>query len=97
VPGALRRLVLERGDATEDPKAAVVNPGADARRNVDALRAKVVLPGANIAVTADAEHELHQRGVPTLPDLIANAGGVKALGTNRPTVQGRQALCAAAT
>jgi glutamate dehydrogenase/leucine dehydrogenase len=51
-------------------------PDVITKRNVDALRATVVLPGANIAVTADAEHELHQRGVLTLPDVIANAGGV---------------------
>ncbi len=46
--------------------------GADAGR----LRARVVAPGANIAVTADAEVALAQRGVVVLPDFIANAGGV---------------------
>jgi len=51
-------------------------PDVITKRNVDALRAKVVLQGANIPVTAEAEHELHERGVLTVPDVIANAGGV---------------------
>jgi len=51
-------------------------PDVITKRNVDALRAKCVLQGANIPVTADAELELHQRGVLTIPDVIANAGGV---------------------
>ena len=32
--------------------------------------------GANIALTAEAEATLHARGVISLPDFIANAGGV---------------------
>jgi glutamate dehydrogenase (NAD(P)+) len=44
--------------------------------NVGKLRAKLVIQGANIPVTADAEHSLHERGVLSIPDFIANAGGV---------------------
>jgi glutamate dehydrogenase/leucine dehydrogenase len=44
--------------------------------NVDRVKAQVVLPGANIAVTADAEATLHERGVFVMPDFVANAGGV---------------------
>lgn len=44
--------------------------------NVDRLRARLVLSGANIAVTAEAERILHERGVLVVPDFIANAGGV---------------------
>jgi glutamate dehydrogenase (NAD(P)+) len=44
--------------------------------NVHRLKAKIVLPGANIAVTAGAEAILHQRGVLCMPDFIVNAGGV---------------------
>jgi glutamate dehydrogenase (NAD(P)+) len=40
------------------------------------LRARLVLPGANIGVTPEAEAALHARGVCVLPDFIANAGGV---------------------
>jgi glutamate dehydrogenase (NAD(P)+) len=44
--------------------------------NVDRLRAALVVQGANIPVTADAERSLHARGVWVVPDFIANAGGV---------------------
>ena len=45
-------------------------------RNVARLKARLVLQGANIPVTAEAEAELHKRGVLAVPDFIANAGGV---------------------
>jgi glutamate dehydrogenase (NAD(P)+) len=44
--------------------------------NVQRVTAKLILPGANIAVTGDAERALHDRGVLVIPDFIANAGGV---------------------
>jgi glutamate dehydrogenase/leucine dehydrogenase len=44
--------------------------------NVDRLKTKLVVQGANIPVTAEAEAALHRRGVISVPDFIANAGGV---------------------
>jgi glutamate dehydrogenase (NAD(P)+) len=44
--------------------------------NVDRLRAKVVLQGANIPATPGAERRMHERGILSVPDFIANAGGV---------------------
>src|SRR5690606_26716047 len=44
--------------------------------NVDIVRARLIVQGANIGVTADAERTLHERGVLCVPDFIANAGGV---------------------
>jgi glutamate dehydrogenase/leucine dehydrogenase len=44
--------------------------------NADRLRAALVVQGANIPVTAEAERSLHARGVWLVPDFIANAGGV---------------------
>jgi len=44
--------------------------------NVDQLKAKLVIEGANIPITAGAERMLHERGVLCVPDFIANAGGV---------------------
>ena len=35
-----------------------------------------MVQGANIPVTADAERQLHEKGVLIVPDFIANAGGV---------------------
>jgi glutamate dehydrogenase (NAD(P)+) len=44
--------------------------------NADQVRAKVILQGANLPVTAGAEAALAQRGILSVPDVIANAGGV---------------------
>jgi glutamate dehydrogenase (NAD(P)+) len=44
--------------------------------NVERLNAKLVLQGANIPVTLDAERRLHERGILSIPDFVANAGGV---------------------
>jgi glutamate dehydrogenase (NAD(P)+) len=44
--------------------------------NVALIRASVVLQGANIPASTDAELALHQRGVLCVPDFVANAGGV---------------------
>ena len=44
--------------------------------NVARLDTKLIIEGANIPVTSDAEAILYQRGIPVVPDFIANAGGV---------------------
>jgi len=51
-------------------------PDAIRASDVPQLRARVIAPGANIAVTREAEQQLAARGVVCLPDFIANAGGV---------------------
>jgi glutamate dehydrogenase (NAD(P)+) len=44
--------------------------------NVGAVRAKLVLEAANGPTTPAADRALQARGVPVLPDILANAGGV---------------------
>lgn len=44
--------------------------------NAKAVKARLVLQGANIPATTGAEHILHGRGILVVPDFIANAGGV---------------------
>lgn len=44
--------------------------------NASRLRAKLVVQGANIPITAEAEVALASKEVLVLPDFIANAGGV---------------------
>lgn len=51
-------------------------PDAVTADNSAKISARVVLPGANIAVTREAEAELASRGVLCVPDVVANAGGV---------------------
>ncbi len=45
-------------------------------KNAAQIQAKLILEGANIPATAEAETLLHERGVLVVPDFIANAGGV---------------------
>jgi glutamate dehydrogenase (NAD(P)+) len=49
----------------------VINEG-----NVERLNTRLVVQGANIPITAGAEKRLHERGILSIPDFIANAGGV---------------------
>lgn len=44
--------------------------------NVRQLQAKLILQGANIPATEGAERWLHEHGTLSIPDFIANAGGV---------------------
>lgn len=44
--------------------------------NVDSIKARMVLEGANIPAAAGTEDSLHARGIWVIPDFIANAGGV---------------------
>jgi glutamate dehydrogenase (NAD(P)+) len=49
----------------------VINDG-----NAAAVKARLILEGANIPATLRAEKMLHARGILLVPDFIANAGGV---------------------
>ncbi|WP_428606644.1 Glu/Leu/Phe/Val family dehydrogenase [Sedimenticola sp.] len=44
--------------------------------NVGQMDTRLVVQGANIPFTTEAELALHERGVLVIPDFIANAGGV---------------------
>lgn len=44
--------------------------------NLDQIQAKLILQGANIPVTLEAEKILAEKGVLVVPDFIANAGGL---------------------
>jgi len=51
-------------------------PDVISKMNAGRLKARLILQGANIAITREAEQALHERGVLSVPDFIANAGGV---------------------
>jgi glutamate dehydrogenase (NAD(P)+) len=51
-------------------------PDALRADNVERLNCRLVVQGANVPVTRDAERALYERGVISVPDFIANAGGV---------------------
>ena len=44
--------------------------------NVDSVKARLVVEGANLPVTPKADAALRDRGVLVVPDILANAGGV---------------------
>ena len=44
--------------------------------NVDRIKAKYIVEGANGPIDADADELLFERGIAVLPDILANAGGV---------------------
>ncbi|HWP92221.1 MAG TPA: Glu/Leu/Phe/Val dehydrogenase [Thermodesulfobacteriota bacterium] len=46
------------------------------KENANKLRCKMVVEGANGPTTADADDILAERGIPVVPDILANAGGV---------------------
>ena len=44
--------------------------------NMNAIKSKIIVEGANIPMTADIDNELHKHGILVVPDFVANAGGV---------------------
>jgi glutamate dehydrogenase (NAD(P)+) len=44
--------------------------------NVDRLKCRIVVEGANAPTSPEADRILHERGVFVVPDILANAGGV---------------------
>ena len=44
--------------------------------NVEKIRARIILEGANGPTTNEADEVLQQKGVIVLPDILTNAGGV---------------------
>lgn len=44
--------------------------------DVHSIKAKLIVEGSNIPMSAAAEQHLHEKGVLVVPDFVANAGGV---------------------
>jgi glutamate dehydrogenase/leucine dehydrogenase len=84
--GEGRSVALLPGSARVDPADLVAldcevwvpaaRPDVFTAANADAVRAQVILSGANVPATEEAEERLNARGVVVVPDFIANAGGV---------------------
>ena len=56
--------------------------------NAGDVEAKLIVEGANMPVTCEAADVLAERGIPVVPDILANAGGVTV--SYLETVQNRQ-------
>jgi glutamate dehydrogenase (NAD(P)+) len=63
-------------DADCDIWIPAARPDVIREDNAGRLKAKLVAQGANIPATSEAEAILHERGILSIPDFIANAGGV---------------------
>jgi len=61
---------------TTDIFIPAARPDVINEANSDVLDAKLVIEGANIPITENAEKMLHDRGILVVPDFVANAGGV---------------------
>ncbi|WP_272480054.1 Glu/Leu/Phe/Val family dehydrogenase [Aquibacillus koreensis] len=46
------------------------------KNNVDDVKARIIIEGANSPVTGEADEVLSDKGVIIIPDILANAGGV---------------------
>ncbi len=50
--------------------------GVITRKNAPRLKARMIVEAANSPITTSADAILNERGVPIVPDILANAGGV---------------------
>lgn len=51
-------------------------PDVITETNVDQMKTRLIVAGANIPATAEAEKILFKKGIINVPDFVANAGGV---------------------
>ncbi|MFP4099420.1 Glu/Leu/Phe/Val family dehydrogenase [Coleofasciculus sp.] len=79
--------VIDYGEGEKREREAVIDiecdiwipaarPDVIRADNCDRLNTKLVIQGANIPFTEEAEKRLHERDILVVPDFIANAGGV---------------------
>jgi len=59
-------------------------------KNARGIRARLIVEGAHGPISAKADRTLHDKGIPIVPDILANAGGV--LADYFEWVQNRQGL-----
>lgn len=69
----LRDAILELDSDIFIPAA---RPDVFTMLNQHLLKTRLVLEGANIPITYEAEEKMHDRGIWVIPDIIANSGGV---------------------
>ena len=57
-------------------------------KNVDQIKANLIIEGANGPIDPEADAKLNERNVLVLPDILANAGGVTVSNATAPTSTG---------
>lgn len=74
-------------DAADSQKESLLSSDADVfipcagpftitQENVSQLKAKIVVPGANLAATEEAESMMHERGIHYMPPFVSSCGGI---------------------
>ena len=65
-------------DIDIDVLAPCAGPYSITKENLHRLKAKMVVPGANIPVTSEAELLLYERGIHCMPAFVSSCGGILA-------------------
>ncbi|MDI6825633.1 MAG: Glu/Leu/Phe/Val dehydrogenase [Candidatus Aenigmarchaeota archaeon] len=71
--------VLKNGEIFELPVDILIPaavPDVITKKNVNRVKAKIIVEGSNIPVPHDIERKLYERNILVVPDFVANAGGV---------------------
>ncbi|KAF5412922.1 MAG: Glutamate dehydrogenase [Candidatus Methanocomedens sp.] len=69
-------LTTDLFNISTDILVPAARPDVITESNADVLDTKLIIEGANIPTTLEAENQLYERGVLCVPDFVANAGGV---------------------
>lgn len=75
-PGGTAAYGEELIDLECDIWVPAAQPDVFTMTNASEVQTKLIIQGANIPATPQAEEIFHQRGILSIPDFIANAGGV---------------------
>ena len=74
--GGEKLLTTDLFNISTDILVPAARPDVITEGNADVLDVKLIIEGANIPATLEAENQLYERGVLCVPDIVANAGGV---------------------
>lgn len=85
-PGTLLPAIADHTSVRYEHKESVLSQECDllvlaavenviSESNADCIRAKAVIPGANLAITMDGDVALYERGIISLPSFVAGCGG----------------------
>ena len=75
-PGGMEIPADELITADCDIWVPAARPDTFTEANAPDVRTRLIVQGANIPATPEAETILHERGIVVIPDFVANAGGV---------------------
>ncbi|MEN8239897.1 MAG: Glu/Leu/Phe/Val dehydrogenase [Actinomycetota bacterium] len=75
-PGGMEIPASELVTTDCDIWVPAARPDTFTKDNAPGVRARLIVQGANIPATPEAETIFHERGIVVVPDFIANAGGV---------------------